>query len=105
MHLDDGGIQFDGFDLDAHDLLALQLFKDLIQNAVLGPAIHAGINGVPRAETLGQSAPLAALFRHLQQGVEKLQVGDFDIAALPRQAGLDAMELRFADLHLFTISR
>ncbi len=105
MHLDDGGIQFDGFDLDAHDLLALQLFKDLIQNAVLGPAIHAGINGVPRAETLGQSAPLAALFRHLQQGDDKLQVGDIDIAALPRQAGLDAMELRFADLLLFTISR
>jgi hypothetical protein len=27
MHFDDGGIQFDGRDLDAHDLLALQLLK------------------------------------------------------------------------------
>ena len=72
MHLDDGGIHFDGFDRDAHDLLALQLLEDLIEHAVLGPAIHAGINGVPRAETIGQTAPFASLLGHEEQGVEKL---------------------------------
>ena len=103
MHLHDGGIHFDGLDLDAHNLLALQLLEDLIQHTILGRAIHAGIDRVPGAETLGQSAPFAALLGDEEQGVEELQVGHFHIAALPRQAGLDAMELRFADLHLLTI--
>jgi hypothetical protein len=53
MHFHNGGVHFDGFDLDAHELLALQLLEDLIQYAILGPAIHAGIDGVPGAETLG----------------------------------------------------
>ena len=87
------------------DLLPLQALEDVIQHPTLGPAIHASVYGVPRAETLGQSAPFATLFGHIQQGVEKLQVGHFDVAALPRQAGLDAMQLRFADLHSCTISQ
>ena len=74
MHLDDGRVQLDRFDPDAHDLLALQLFKHAIQHTILGPAIHAGIDGVPVAEPLGQSAPLAALLGHIQQRVEKLQI-------------------------------
>ena len=67
MHLPDGGVHFDGLDLDAHDLLALQLFKDMIQYATLGPSIHASIDGVPRPETLGQSPPFAALLGHIEQ--------------------------------------
>ena len=105
MHLHDSGIHFDGLDLDAHDLLALQTLEDVIQHAALGPAIHAGVDRVPRAKTLGQTAPFAALFGDIEKGVEKLQVGDFDVAALPRQAGLDAMQLRFGDLHPFIISQ
>ena len=53
MHLHDGGVHFDGFDLDAHDLLALQLLEDVLQHAILGPAIHAGVDRVPRPKTLG----------------------------------------------------
>jgi hypothetical protein len=53
MNLDDGGVHFDGLDLDAHNLLALQHLEDLIEHATFGPAVHAGIDGVPRAETTG----------------------------------------------------
>jgi hypothetical protein len=35
MHLHDGRVQFDGLNLDAHDLLALQLLKYPIQDGAL----------------------------------------------------------------------
>jgi hypothetical protein len=66
MHLDDGGVHLDSFDLDTHDLFPLQALEDMVQNTVLGPAIHAGIDGVPRAEFFRQSAPLAALFGYIE---------------------------------------
>ena len=52
MHLDEGRVQFYGLDLEAHDLLPLQLFKDATQYAVLGPAVHASEEGMPVAKTL-----------------------------------------------------
>ncbi len=52
MHLHDGGVHLDRLDLDAHDLLPLQEFEDMIQHAALGPAIHAGVDGMPGTETL-----------------------------------------------------
>src|SRR3990170_7485021 len=73
MHLDGGRVQFDGLALEAHDLLPLQLFKDAIQHAVLGPAVHASVDGVPVAKTFRQAAPLAPLPGHVQQRVEHLQ--------------------------------
>ena len=91
MHFDSSTVQGHGFDLDPDDLIVLQLREYPIQHPALRPAIHAGIDGVPRAETLGQPAPFAVLLGDKEQGVEELQVGDFDIAALPRQAGFDAM--------------
>ena len=53
MHLHDGRVHLDGLNPDAHDLFFLQALKDLVQNAILGPAVHAGIDGVPGAKTLG----------------------------------------------------
>ncbi len=99
MHLDDGRVQFYGLDLEAHDLLPLQLFKDAIQYAVLGPAIHASVEGVPVAKTLRQSAPLAPLLGYIQQRVEHLQVGKTDIASLAWKARLDTKILRLGDFH------
>ena len=72
MHLDDGRVHLDGLNLDADDLFFLQPLKDLVQNSVLGPTVHAGIDGVPRAKTLGQATPLAALFGNIKKRVEKL---------------------------------
>ena len=74
MDFDGGRIQAHGLDADAHDLLALQLLEDLIQYATLGPAVHAGVNGMPVAEAFGQSAPLAAMLGDIKQGVQQLQV-------------------------------
>ena len=71
VHLHDGRVHFDGFNLNAYDLVLLQKLEDVIQNAALGPAIHAGINGVPGTETFGQSAPLAALLSQLQSWMER----------------------------------
>jgi hypothetical protein len=100
MHLDGGRVQMDGLDLEAHDLLPLQLFKDVVQYAVLGPAIHARVDGVPIAKTLRQSAPLAPLLGHVQQCVEHLQVGKADIASLARKARLDTKILCLGDFHV-----
>ena len=104
MHLDDGRVHFDGLDLNAHDLLTLQKFEDLIEYATLGPAIHAGVNGVPGTEALGQSTPLATMFCDKQQRIHELQIADPDVATLAGQRGLDAAKLFFGDLHLLTIT-
>ena len=53
MHFDRRTVQGYRFDLDPHDLIVLQLREYAIQHAVLGPAIHAGVDGVPVAESLG----------------------------------------------------
>jgi hypothetical protein len=99
MHFDDGGVQLDGGDLDAPDLLALQLLKDAIQHAVLGPAVHAGVNGVPVAEPLGKPPPLAPLLGHIQDRVQHREVRQAHVAALTRKAGLDATVLGLGNLH------
>ena len=59
MDLDDGTVQGDGFELHAEDLRVLQLGKDAIQHPALCPTIHARIDGVPVAESLGEPAPFA----------------------------------------------
>src|SRR5271157_2908848 len=99
MHLDGGRIQAHGLDADAHDLLALQLLEDLIQHAVLGPAVHAGVDGMPISKAFGHSAPLAALLGDIEQGIQQLQVGQLDVAALPGEAGGNTLILGFGDLH------
>ena len=103
MDLHDGRIDHDRLDLDAHNLLPLQTLKDLVQNTALGPAIHAGIDGMPGPEALGQSPPLATMLRYIEQRIQKLQVGHLHVAPLTRQLRLDPLILRFRDLHLFTI--
>src|ERR1035437_7329830 len=104
MNFDDGGIQAHRLDANAHDLLALQLFEDLIKDPALGPAVHAGIDGVPRSEAFGQAAPLAAVLGHIEQRVQQLQVVGLYVAALAGQSGGNMLVLRF-DLHVRSISQ
>jgi hypothetical protein len=99
MDFDGGGIQAHGLDANAHDLLALQLFEDLIEYAVLGPAVHAGVDGMPISEAFRQSAPLAAVLGDIEQRVQQLQVMQLHIAALPRKTGGNTLVLHFGDLH------
>ena len=53
MNLHDGRVHRHGFDFDADQLLALQFLEDGVEHAVLRPAVHAGVNGMPVAEALG----------------------------------------------------
>src|ERR1019366_8911191 len=88
MHLHRSGVERERLDLDAHDLFQLQFLEDAIEHATLGPTVHARVNGVPASETLGKSAPLAALFGHIKNGVEYLQIAQTHVAALHRHLHL-----------------
>jgi hypothetical protein len=89
-----------GFDLDAYDLLLLQLLEDPIQNALLGAPIHACVNRVPVAESARKTAPFTALFGHIQDCIDYLKVRQPHIAALNRQAIFDPLVLLRSDLHM-----
>src|SRR5271157_2752244 len=89
MDFDGGRIQTHGLDADANDLLALQLLEDAIQHAALGPAVHAGVNGMPISEAFGQSAPLTTLLGDIEQGFRKLRVLKLTIAG--RRGRLEAI--------------
>src|SRR5271165_5264333 len=99
MYFHDGTVEADRFDLDAHELLMLQLLEQSIQHSGLRPAPHACIDGVPVAEAFRQAAPLAAVLRDVQDRVDDLQVGERNIAALYRQKCLDTSELLCGDFH------
>jgi len=105
MNLDDGRVQRDGFDADAHHLRPLQLLEHPIEHAQLGPAVHARVDRVPVAEALGQAAPLAAVLGHVEDGIEHVQVAHADVASLPRQAVLDDGELFCGDLHSRSVAQ
>lgn len=46
-----------------------------------GPAVHARVRGVPAAEVLCQSAALAAVLGHPEDGIQDLQVALAGVAA------------------------
>lgn len=99
MHLDDGAIKRHRFDLDLDDLLLLQGRKDPIQYTCLGPPIHSSIYRMPLSEAFWHSSPLAAVFSHIQDGVEHLKIGDAYIATLARKVRLYPTVLGFCDFH------
>jgi len=105
MHVDCRTVQRHGFDLEADDLLMLQLREDPIQHAAFGPAIHAGVDRVPVAETFGQAAPFAALLGHVQDRVQHAQIGEAHVATLGWQTVLDQAVLRFGYFHSRSIAQ
>ena len=52
MNFDDRAVEGYGLDFDPHDLCLLQALEDTIQDAVLRPAVHSGVDRVPVPETL-----------------------------------------------------
>ena len=104
MDLDDGTVQGDGFDLHAEDLRVLQLGKDAIQHPALCPTIHARIDGVPVAESLGEPAPFAPLLGHVQDGIEYVQIVERHVAAWCRQTRRDVAILCVGDFHVRSIA-
>lgn len=100
MNLDDGRVQREGFDADAHDLLQLQLLEDAIKHPVLRPAVHPDIDGMPVAEPPRESAPLTPLLGNIENRVEYLEIGQSHIPTLHRQAVTDLFVLLWRDFHL-----
>ena len=99
MHLDEGTVERQRFDLDPDDLLVLQGRKDTIQHTCLGPAIHARLDRMPVTEAPGQPAPFAAVFGHIQDRVKHFEIGEAHIAPLTRKASLDPTILGLCDFH------
>lgn len=83
----------------------LKLPKHMAQDTTRCPAIHAGIDGMPAAEALGQSSPLVAMRGKVKNGIENLQIGMADVATLTRQAVLDLLILSFGDFDHQIISK
>jgi hypothetical protein len=104
MDLDCRTVQCHGFDFDAHNLLLLQLGEYPIQDATLRPAIHPRVDRMPITEPLGQTAPFAALLRHIEDRVQYSEIGQTYVATLHRQTVLDQVILRFGDFHPHSIS-
>src|SRR5580704_17680445 len=104
MNLDNRTVQTHRLNLDADELLALQLRKQPIQHTGFCPAVHARIDRMPIAKALRQRAPLAAVLGHKEDRVDHVEILVRDVAALPRQVRLDTCELFSADFHPMSIS-
>ena len=99
VHLDDRAVEGNSFDLDLDHVPSLQGLEDLIQDAALGPAHHAGVDRVPGSKCWGEAPPFATLFGDIQNRIEDLKAGESHIAALNREAMGDVLVLGFADFH------
>ena len=99
MNLHNGAVQRHRLDLDAYELSMLQSLEQSVEYAALGPTVHARVDRMPVAKALRETAPLAAMFGNVQDGIENLQVRKAYIAPLPRQTTLDLLILRFGDFH------
>lgn len=99
MHLDARAVERNSLDLDAYHLRTLQLLEHTVENACLGPAVHACVDRVPIAEPLGQSTPLAAMLRDVEHCIQNCQIRQTDVAALRGKAMFDLLELGLRDFH------
>src|SRR5580658_3622792 len=104
MNFNNRAVQTHRFDLDADELLALQLRKQAVQHTGLGPAVHACIDRVPVAKSLRQRTPLAAVLSHIEDGIDHVEVLVRDIPMLTRQVSLDARELFRANFQSTSVS-
>ena len=50
MDLDQGAVDGNCLQLNAHYLFSLQGFEDPVEDPVFGPTIHASVDGVPVAK-------------------------------------------------------
>ena len=72
MDFDSGTIERNMIDLNVNGVVFLQSGEDLLQDTPFGPTVSARINRVPITKSSGQTSPLAAMFRNIQNGVEYL---------------------------------
>jgi hypothetical protein len=67
MYLDYCAVQAHRFDANTHDLS----IKQAIEHAILGPTVHARVDGMPIAEALVQPAPFTAMLGHVQDSIDR----------------------------------
>jgi hypothetical protein len=72
MDFDRGTIERNMIDLNVNDVMFLQCGENMIQDTFLGPSISAGVNRMPIAKLFRQSAPFAAVFCNIKNGIEHL---------------------------------
>jgi hypothetical protein len=99
VHLDDRGVEGNGFHLDLDDLPGVHGLEDLIQDAAFSPAHHASVDRVPGSKMLREAPPFTALFGDIQNGIEDLKVRESHITALNWEAMGDLFVLGFAYFH------
>src|ERR1019366_429629 len=91
MYLDDRTVEADRLDLDADQLLMLQLLEQALQHTGLRPAAHPRVDRVTVAKSPGSSTRFAAVPGHIKHSVGPLQVAEAHIATLNRQELLDTI--------------
>ncbi len=99
MHLHRGRVQRQRLDLDAHDLLHLQLLEHSVEHPAFGPAVHPHVDRVPVAEPTGKAAPFAALLGHIQDRIEHFQIAQPHVSPLQRQRIFDLLVLLLSKFH------
>ena len=104
MNLHNGAVQTDRLDLDADELLLLQLLEHPVEHTGLGPTIHASVDRMPIAKALRQRAPFAAVLCDLEDRVDDCEVLVRDVATLTRQERFDASKLFCGNFHAESIS-
>ena len=63
----------------------LQLARDPLQDAALGPAVKPHVDRVPVAELARQAAPGATLGEHSEPSVERLKMRNLELVARRQQ--------------------
>ena len=71
----------------------------LANNSVFGPAVHAGVDGMPSAKPRRQSPPLATMLSNIQDCIEHPQIRNAYIAALYWKERCDAFVLVLCEFH------
>ena len=104
MHLDGSAVHRNRLQLDAHHLFLLEVFEYPVQYAALGPAVHAGVDGMPVAKPGRQPPPFATMLGDVQDCVEHSQVRKADIAPLHWEMGRDTLKLDFGYFHARIVS-
>lgn len=93
------------FDPDADQPMLLKRREHAVENARFGPAAQPRVDCVPIAERHWQGTPPAAIFRHIQGGVDHGQIGNPHVATLNRQIGTDQFILLLVYLiHVSSLS-
>ena len=89
--------------MNPHHLIHLKFLEDSRQDSSFRPTVHARVDGMPAAKTFGESTPLAAMLRDIQNRIEHLQIRQSHVSTLHRQAIFDVCILLFSEFQLNNI--